>query len=129
MEPVWRACGGRSRINKRQFKELLNIVVNTYECDDTLPPKKNCFLQQFGELFLIKKGIHDRIFLFQKRVKAFGFFSQKRKEKTDPTVKWKIIFHISHCVLVMYLQTDLSSLYITCDSFPCVSHVCVGTQS
>jgi len=80
MEPEWRASVGRSQINKRQFQELLNIVVNTYECSDTLPPK-NCFLWQFGKLFLIKKGNHDRIFLFQKTVKAFGFFSQKEKKR------------------------------------------------
>jgi len=28
-----------------------------------------------------KKGNHDRIFLFQKTVKAFGFFSQKEKKR------------------------------------------------
>ncbi len=75
------------------------------------PPQKRLFSTAIWRIVFNKKGILDRIFLFQKRVKPFGFFSQKRKEKTDPTVKWKIIFHISHCVLVMYLQTDLSSLY------------------
>jgi hypothetical protein len=65
MEPEWRASGGRSRINKRQFKELLNIVVNTYECDATLP-KKDCFLQQFGELFLIKREFLTEYSCFKK---------------------------------------------------------------
>jgi plasmid replication initiation protein len=65
MEPEWRASGGRSQINKRQFKELLNIVVNIYECDDTLP-QKNCFLPQFGKLFLIEREFSTEYSCFKK---------------------------------------------------------------
>jgi hypothetical protein len=65
MEPEWRASGGRSGINKLQFKELLNIVVNTYECNDTLP-QKNCFLLQFGKLLSIKREFITEYSCFKK---------------------------------------------------------------
>jgi hypothetical protein len=66
-------------------------------------PKKNTVRKkQFGKLFNIKKGIHDRILPFHKTASPFGhFFAPKKSRVGDHP---QLTRDLSHFLVTTYLN-------------------------
>lgn len=84
MEPKWWASLDRFWLNWWYiFKELKNIIANTYECGDPPPPPPPKNSITIWWIFCPKICFYHK-FVFQKIVSSFGDFLRKRKFDYNP---------------------------------------------